>query len=282
MFEYDENGNQIPSGGKSGFYNPQGGFGSNAGFSGFGAPNQFVAGGYNANPYNYSPGQTPSINTPYTPPSASGQLWNPAGQLAAAQSPAGAGAAAGATPAAGTSSFNPIGFGLGAVQTIGGIAGMRKLNKTPWPEYKASQGTLAAAGRAQQLSQMGYTPAQAAAFKANMGTALNTQFSNQVNMAGGGLAGALGARGTAQKLQAMNQFAATDAEKQMGNIRYADQQTANLQSLQNMQTQASMQRRMALENAYGAAIKQGSENMAGAFDTGAAFANMAKYFGRTS
>jgi hypothetical protein len=159
---------------------------------------------------------------------------------------------------------------------------MRKLNRTPWPEYKASQGTLAAAGRAQQLSQMGYTPAQAAAFKANMGTALNTQFSNQVNMAGGGLAGALGARGTAQKLQAMNQFAATDAEKQMGNIRYADQQTANLQSLQNMQTQASMQRRMALENAYGAAIKQGSENMAGAFDTGAAFANMAKYFGRTA
>lgn len=197
--------------------------------------------------------------------------------------PTGAEAAAGETPgAASTSSFNPIGFGLGAVQTIGGISGMRKLNRTPWPEYKASQGTLAAAGRAQQLSQMGYTPAQAAAFKANMGTALNTQFSNQVNMAGGGLAGALGARGTAQKLQAMNQFAATDAEKQMGNIRYADQQTANLQSLQNMQTQASMQRRMALENAYGAAIKQGSENMAGAFDTGAAFANMAKYFGRTA
>lgn len=282
MFEYDENGNQIPSGGKSGFYNPQGSFGSNAGFSGFGAPNQFVAGGYNANPYNYSPGQTPSINTPYTPPSASGQLWNPAGQLAAAQPSGTSSTTESSTSSQGGSSFNPIGFGLGAVQTIGGLAGMRKLNRTPWPEYKASQGTLAAAGRAQQLSQMGYTPAQAAAFKANMGTALNTQFSNQVNMAGGGLAGALGARGTAQKLQAMNQFAATDAEKQMGNIRYADQQTANLQSLQNMQTQASMQRRMALENAYGAAIKQGSENMAGAFDTGAAFANMAKYFGRTA
>jgi len=176
----------------------------------------------------------------------------------------------------GGGALNPIGAGLGAIQVIGGLYGMHKLNKTPWPEYKNTQATLAAWGRAQQMAKMGYTPNQAAAFKANQGTALNTQYQNNVNMAGGGLAGALGARGTAQRLQSMNQFAAADAEKQMGNIRYADQQTGNLQSMENMKTQAALQRRMMLEQAYGAAIKQGSQNIANSFDTGASFANFAK------
>lgn len=192
---------------------------------------------------------------------------------------ANAGTAPAPAPAAsggGGGGLNPVGAALGAVQVVGGLVGMHKLNKTPWPEYKNTQATMAAWGRAQQMSKMGYTPNQAAAFKANQGTALNTQFQNSVNMAGGNLAGALGARGTAQRLQSMNQFAAADAEKQMGNIRYADQQTANLQSMENMRTQAALQRRMALEQAYGAAIKQGSQNIANSFDTGASFAQIGK------
>jgi hypothetical protein len=175
--------------------------------------------------------------------------------------------------------FNPVGFGLGAIQTGVGLYQLNKLSKTPVPEYKASAGTLAANQRAQQNSQMGYTPSQAAAFKANMGTALNTQFLNQRNLAGGNLAGALGARGTAQKLQAMNQFAASDAEKQMGNIRYADEQTAGLQRMQNMNTEAAMRRRLMTEQALGAAVQQGTVNMAGAFDTGKSFADFASMFG---
>jgi hypothetical protein len=126
---------------------------------------------------------------------------------------------------------------------------------------------------------MGYTPSQAAAFKANMGTALNTQFANQRNLAGGNLAGALGARGTAQKLQAMNQFAAGDADRQMQNIRYADDQTAGLQRMQNMNTEAAMRRRLLTEQALGAAVQQGTVNMAGAFDTGASFSKFASMMG---
>jgi hypothetical protein len=182
-------------------------------------------------------------------------------------------------PQTGGSSFNPIGFGLGAIQTGVGLYQLNKLSKTPVPEYKASAGTLAANQRAQQMSQMGYTPSQAAAFKANMGTALNTQFANQRNLAGGGLAGALGARGTAQKLQSLNQFAAGDADRQMQNIRYADEQTAGLQRMQNMNTEAAMRRRLMTEQALGAAVQQGTVNMAGAFDTGASFSKFASMMG---
>lgn len=195
-------------------------------------------------------------------------------------------AAAATAPAAGTqppaqqpqssgSGFNPVGFGLGAIQTGVGLYQLNKLSKTPVPEYKATAGTLAANQRAQQMSQMGYSPSQAAAFKANMGTALNTQFANQRNLAGGNLAGALGARGTAQKLQAMNQFAVGDADRQMQNIRYADEQTAGLQRMQNMNTEAAMRRRLMTEQALGAAVQQGTVNMAGAFDVGKSFSSFA-------
>jgi hypothetical protein len=177
------------------------------------------------------------------------------------------------------SGFNPVGFGLGAIQTGVGLYQLNKLSKTPLPEYKASAATLAANQRAQQNAQMGYTPSQIAAYKANLGTALNTQFANQRNLAGGNLAGALGARGTAQKLQSLNQFAASDADRQMGNIRYADEQTAGLQRMQNMNTEAAMRRRLMTEQALGAAVQQGTVNMAGAFDTGASFSKFASMMG---
>ncbi len=266
MFEYDEFGNAIPTGGKGGFYSPQSSFGSNTGYQSFAAPNQYIT-GYNA-------------TNPYIPPSASSQLWNTGGQLAAAQTTA---AAAPVVPPAQkpaeAGGFNPIGFGLGAIQTGVGLYQLNKLSKTPQPEYTASAGTLAANQRAQEMSQMGYTPSQIAAYKANLGTALNTQFSNQRNLAGGSLAGALGARGTAQKLQALNQFAAGDADRQMQNIRYADEQTAGLQRMQNMNTEAAMRRRLMTEQALGAAVQQGTVNMAGAFDTGASFSKFASMMG---
>jgi hypothetical protein len=209
-----------------------------------------------------------------------GQQALPTSPIAAA-APAAAAPAEQQPPAAGGSKFNPVGFGLGAIQAGVGLYQLNKLSKTPQPEYTASAGTLAANQRAQQMSQMGYTPSQTAAFKANMGTALNTQFANQRNLAGGGLAGALGARGTAQKLQAMNQFAVGDADRQMQNIRYADEQTAGLQRMQNMNTEAAMRRRLMTEQALGQAVQQGTVNMAGAFDTGASFAKFASMFGGT-
>jgi hypothetical protein len=98
-------------------------------------------------------------------------------------------------------------------------------------------------------------------------------------MAGGNLANALGARGAMQRYSALNQFAVGDADRQMQNIRYADEQTSKLQNLQNMQTEAEMRRRINTENALGGAVKTGTENMAGAFDVGKSFASFSKMFG---
>jgi len=225
------------------------------------------------------PGTTLSGTQPYSPqfalnPQVSANPNTMSQQIFNSAAPA----AAAAAPAAIAGGFNPIGFGLGAIQTGVGLYQLNKLSKTPQPEYKASAGTLAANQRAQQMAQMGYTPSQIAAYKANLGTALNTQFANQRNLAGGNLAGALGARGSMQKFMALNQFAAGDADRQMGNIRYADEQTAGLQRMQNMNTEAAMRRRLMTEQALGQAVQQGTTNMVNSFDTGASFANIAKMF----
>ena len=272
MFEYDEFGNVIPVGGKGGFYNPQGYFGSNSG-------NQSSGGYYPANNAPQYAGQGYSQPAAGTTLATSAPL--PVSPLAAPVAGAPPVAAA-EEPAASTATgggFNPVGFGLGAIQAGVGLYQLNKLSKTPQPEYTASKGTLAANQRAQQMSQMGYTPSQIAAYKANLGTALNTQFANQRNMAGGNLAGALGARGSMQKFMALNQFAAGDADRQMQNIRYADEQTAGLQRMQNMNTEAAMRRRLMTEQALGAAVQQGTVNMAGAFDTGASFSKFASMMG---
>lgn len=274
---FDANGNYISN--TSGFSQPyQMGAGSLSSYSG--GYNPMVTSLPTTQPYQFSQA---GMSQPYQFGSTGSYMGQPSQPMSFANTgTAGDGGNSGAPaqqPPASGSSFNPIGFGLGAIQTGVGLYQLNKLSKTPVPEYKATQGTLAAASRAQQMSQMGYTPSQAAAFKANMGTALNTQFANQRNLAGGNLAGALGARGTAQKLQAMNQFAAGDADRQMGNIRYADEQTAGLQRMQNMNTEAAMRRRLMTEQALGAAVQQGTVNMAGAFDTGASFAKFSQMFG---
>ena len=241
--------------------------------SGFSQPYQFGSTGnymgYSSQPMSFANSGAAS-NLPYAPTTIT---------TGAAAAPTAPDTVAPTQPPASGSSFNRVGFGLGAIQAGVGLYQLNKLSKTPQPEYKATAGTLAANQRAQQNSQMGYSPSQAAAFKANMGTALNTQFANQRNLAGGNLAGALGARGTAQKLQAMNQFAVGDADRQMQNIRYADEQTGKLQNLQNMNTEAAMRRRLQTEQALGAAVQQGTVNMAGAFDTGASFAKFSQMFG---
>jgi hypothetical protein len=246
----------------------------------------YVGAGFNANPYGYAPNvpaysPTLSFNPQVSanPNSMSQQAFNSATPASPDTAGGGGGASSGDGEEGEGSKFNPIGFGLGAIQAGVGLYQLNKLSKTPQPEYTASKGTLAANQRAQQMSQMGYTPSQTAAYKANLGTALNTQFLNQRNLAGGNLAGALGARGSMQKFSALNQFAAGDADRQMGNIRYADEQTAGLQRMQNMNTEAAMRRRLMTEQALGAAVQQGTVNMAGAFDTGASFAKFASMMG---
>jgi len=159
---------------------------------------------------------------------------------------------------------------LGGIQTIAGMIGANKLSKTPWPEYTASPELQAAKSRSSQRSQTGFTPQQTGAFRANLASMLNADYRNAINMAGGSLAGAITARNTGSRLRALNQFAVDDANQMARNIAYDDSITNQLQSLRNMNTQTQLQRRMALEQAYGGAIRSGTTNLANYFNLGAA------------
>jgi len=165
---------------------------------------------------------------------------------------------------------NPLGAALGAVQTIGGIVGMQQLNKQPFPEYSATSDLQKAKSRSGQLSNMGYTNAQRNVFLQDLGRIGNEDYINAINMSGGNLSRALGARRSAMRFNALNQFAQGDAAQRMSNIRYDDSMTDKLQRLQDMNTQVKLNRRMALEQAYGGAIKAGTENIVNSFDSGQA------------
>lgn len=173
------------------------------------------------------------------------------------------------------SGSNPLQTVLGGVQLIGGLVGMNKLNKEKFPEYTASPELQMAKTRSGQMSKMGYTPEQRGSFNATMGQMLNQDYLNTVGMAGGNLAQAANARRAGMRLGALNQFAQGDAAQRMSNIRYDDNMTDKLQRLRDMNTQVSLQRRMALEQAYGGAIKTGTENIVNSFDMGTAMKMMA-------
>ena len=167
-------------------------------------------------------------------------------------------------------SGNPLGSVLGAVQLAGGIQGMKQLNKTPFPEYTETADLTKAKTRSGQFAQMGFTPEQRNTFMQDMARVGNEDYINAINMSGGNLARALNARRGAMRFNSLNQFAQGDAAQRMSNIRYDDSMTDKIQRLQNMNTQVALNRRMALEQAYGGAIKAGTENIVNSFDTGQA------------
>ena len=171
---------------------------------------------------------------------------------------------------ASSSSGNPLGSLLGAVQLAGGIIGTEQLKKKPFPEYKETKELSQAKDRSARFAKMGYTPAQRNVFMQDLARVGNEDYINAINMSGGNLARALNARRSAARFNALNQFAQGDAAQMMSNIRYDDSMTDKIQRLQDLNTQVKLNRRMALEQAYGGAIKAGTENIVNSFDTGQA------------
>jgi hypothetical protein len=217
--------------------------------------NQPLQGGFNQG--NYYLGQPQSAPVSFEPsPSAS----------ASAPPQSQGGNPMGASP----SSSNPLGAALGAVQLAGGIIGMKQLEKQAFPEYSATADLQKAKSRSGQFAQMGYSPEQRNTFMQDMARIGNEDYINAINMSGGNLSRALGARRSAMRFNALNQFAQGDAAQRMSNIRYDDSMTDKIQRLQDMNTQVKLNRRMALEQAYGGAIKSGTENIVNSFDSGQA------------
>lgn len=198
-------------------------------------------------------------------------------ELASTSSPqqfGGVGAAGGGA-AGSMGSMNPATQVLGAFQIAQGTMGMKQLEKEKYPEYSASPELSRAKTRSGQMANMGFTPEQRAQFNFTLGQATNQDYRNAIDLAGGNLSGALNARRSGMRLGAINQFAQQDAQQRMSNIRYDDSMTDKVQRLRDNNTQIALNRRMALEQAYGNAIKTGTENVVNSFDMGQAMKMMA-------
>jgi hypothetical protein len=152
-------------------------------------------------------------------------------------------------------------IGLGVYQTYQAKKGIDALNKEPLPMYAATQDMLKAKERSGNLAKKGFTNVQKAAYQQDTARLLNTGYENSIRNAGGNMAIALAGQNMASRLRSLNQYAVADANQYLNNIRYDDSITRSLQELANRNTAYLMQRRQAKEQAYGAAMKAGTENI---------------------
>ncbi len=151
---------------------------------------------------------------------------------------------------------------LGAFQTYMANRGLRNLQKEAMPSYSPTSQLIAANNRAQQMSQRGFTPEQEANFKTNLATTQNTAYNNAVSQSGGNLAQAINAGLKSQNINALNEFAAADASKRQQNIQYADSFANRFQNIKDDNTRNALQYRLMREQALGAGMTQGTQNLA--------------------
>lgn len=159
---------------------------------------------------------------------------------------------------------------MGAIQAGMGIAqtaiAASKASKLPQDQkYTASPEFRAAFDQAKSRSQQGFSPAERAAFDqslARQGTAAKRMFQNV------GLSGAGAAAANIMSADALNQFAAQDANIERQNFGQYMSAARGMQSIQDAETnrfntQLNMQRQ-----ALGGAMQSGLGNIMGGINTG--------------
>ena len=153
-------------------------------------------------------------------------------------------------------------LGLGALQAVPSLINLIKLSGEERPNYQIAPEQQNAYNLAEQRSKFGFMPQQIGAFNQNLAQTQNTDYYNARNMAGGGLAQALLGRLSGQRLGALNQFAAQDAQMQNQNVNALYGQAGRMQSQRNMATQQDINYRMAKEQAAGRGLSSGLTNIA--------------------
>lgn len=152
-------------------------------------------------------------------------------------------------------------MGLGMAQAKIASDKLKDLTSHAAPEFTEEAATMEARHRAERNSMYGFSPQEKAAWNQNQGMLGNKRYRMATSMAGGSLAGAIGAGVNYGSYAAANDFAMKDAAVQRQNINYADSFTKNLQSIQDRNTQNKYTYRMNAERALGEAIKAGTNNM---------------------
>ncbi len=164
-----------------------------------------------------------------------------------------------------------------ASMTVSGIKAYRahkqlkELQKQAMPNYSISPEMQNAYGRAENMSRRGFTAAEEAAFKANLGQSSNTSYRQALDQSGGGMSQAILGGINSRNVAALNQFAGQDAALHRQNIQYSDQLAGQLQGQTNMATEQNIARRMEMERGYGKAV---SDNITSAQSSANAGAQM--------
>jgi hypothetical protein len=140
-------------------------------------------------------------------------------------------------------------------------AAAAELDRQPVPQYTPNSRLnsfyqQAVAGVA---NPQGYTGAETAGYNSRLAQIMASRNANAQNMAGGQLSRAIGGMGNAEAINALNQFSGNDAalRRSAFNAAMGRQQSAmgQYQSLDNMNTQTALQRRLMQEQGLGQAIQ---------------------------
>ena len=140
-------------------------------------------------------------------------------------------------------------------------AAAAELDRQPVPQYTPNSRLnsfyqQAVAGVA---NPQGYTGAETAGFNSRLAQIIASRNANAQAMSGGSLSRAIGAMGNAEALNSLNQFSGSDAalRRSAFNAAMGRQQSAmgQYQSLDNMNTQTALQRRLMKEQGLGQAIQ---------------------------
>jgi hypothetical protein len=157
----------------------------------------------------------------------------------------------------------------GVIQASQAGKQLNNLAKTPIDEYSISPELQHSYSRAEAMANQGFAPEEKAAFQSGVARQQAGAFQNAVDQSGGNLSSAIGAALKSQNIGVQSDFAAQGSRLRSQHMQYADELAGRIQSQKNLMTEAKRQRRTMLEQAYGAAKKQGIENITGAL-TGAA------------
>jgi hypothetical protein len=156
---------------------------------------------------------------------------------------------------------------LGGIQTVGGLIAALGMGRRP--RFTEDSRFTQAAGRAEYMAGMGYTPQERASFQSDIAAQTAGDYRRGIDMSGGNMARALGGISTARTMGAYNRFAGQDAALRRQNIQYSDQFSRDRQRRMDMQTRADMAQYDAAQQAVGKAMSSGLTGLAEAGNFGA-------------
>jgi len=154
--------------------------------------------------------------------------------------------------------FGDIGGSLVSLyELLKSQSALKNLNSQPIPQFTPTPELLASKGRADQMSNFGYTPQEKGTERQNVAQDINAQTQKALDLGGGSLAKTIGGIGKINETANENKFALGDAELHRQNIKYSDKFAEQLQALSDKNIAEQQRERLMAEQALGGAAQTG-------------------------